>query len=166
MIVSDYGKGVVTDSLINELTKLDVFISVDPKVSNANVYQNVDIITPNTKEAKQMSSIEIDSFKNGFEMAAKKIIKASNAKYLLITQGSRGMTLFDKEKIVYHQPSKAKEVYDVTGAGDTVIAILTAAVASGFDIKSAVKISNAAAGVVVGKMGTATVTIEEIGENL
>jgi rfaE bifunctional protein kinase chain/domain len=167
VIVSDYGKGVVSEYLIDEVNLLDgVFISVDPKVNNANMYKNVDIITPNTKEAQQMSQIEINSFKNGVELAAKKILSQSNAKYLLITQGEKGMTLFNKEGVVYHQPSKAKEVYDVTGAGDTVIATLTAAVASGFNIKNAVAISNAAASVVVGKMGTATVTIEDIEHSL
>ena len=113
-----------------------------------------------------MSGVEIDSFKNGLELAARKIIKSSNARYLLITRGEKGMTLFDKEGKVYHQSSRAKDVYDVTGAGDTVIAVLTAAVASGFDIKQAVKISNTAAGIVVGKMGTASISIEEIENSL
>ncbi len=167
VIVSDYGKGVVTQHLIEGLTNIKgLFVSVDPKVNNVDIYRNVDIITPNTKEAKLMSGVEIDSFKNGLELAARKIIKASNARYLLITRGEKGMTLFDKDGKVYHQSSKAKDVYDVTGAGDTVIAVLTAAVASGFDIKQAVKISNTAAGIVVGKMGTASVSIEEIENSL
>ncbi len=167
VIVSDYGKGVVTKYLIEQLTKMDnLFVSVDPKVNNADMYKGVDIITPNTKEAKQMSSVEINAFKNGLELAAKKIINTSQTKYLLITQGSKGMTLFDKNGAVYKQQSKARDVYDVTGAGDTVIAILTAAIAAGFNIKNAVKISNAAAGVVVGKVGTATATIDEIRNNL
>ncbi len=166
-IVSDYGKGVVTRHLIDGLISINgLFVSVDPKVNNVDIYKNVDVITPNIKEAKQMSGIEIDSFKNGLELAARKIIKASDARYILITQGEQGMTLFDKEGAVYHQSSKAKDVYDVTGAGDTVIAVLTAAVAAGFDIKSAMKISNTAAGIVVGKMGTATVSIEEIESGL
>ncbi len=167
VIVSDYGKGVISEYLIKSLTDAeDIFISVDPKVNNADAYKNVDIITPNLKEAKQISGVEIDSFKNGVELAAKKIIENSNAKYVLITQGSKGMTLFDKNGFVYHQQSKAKEVYDVTGAGDTVIAILTAAVSSGFDIKNAIMIANAAAGIVVGRTGTASVTIDEIWNNL
>lgn len=166
-VVSDYGKGVITDSLIRELTGIDdMFISIDPKVNNADVYKNVDIITPNVKEAKEMSGVEIDSFKNGLELAAAKIIKKTNINYLLITQSEKGMTLFNKEGKVFYQPSKAKEVYDVTGAGDTVIAVLTAAVAAGFDIKESVRISNAAAGVVVGKMGTASVTTDEIENSL
>ncbi len=167
VIVSDYGKGVVTEHLINALTNINgLFVSVDPKVNNVDIYKSVDIITPNTKEAKQMSGIEIDSFKNGLELAAKKIINFSKAKYILITQGERGMTLFDKNGFIYHQSSKAKDVYDVTGAGDTVIAVLTAAVAAGFDIKSAIKISNAAAGIVVSRMGTASVSIKEIESSL
>ena len=166
VIVSDYGKGVVTEYLINELTKMGFFISVDPKVNNVGLYKNVNIITPNTKEAGQMSGVEIDSFKNGLELAARKIIRSSNAGYVLITRGEKGMTLFNRDGEVYHQSSKAKDVYDVTGAGDTVIAVLTAAVAAGFDIKSAVKISNAAAGLVVSKMGTSSVSIEELKDSL
>ncbi len=167
VIISDYGKGVVTEHLINGLTGIEgLFVSVDPKVNNVDIYKNVDVITPNMKEAKQMSGVEIDSFRNGLELAAKKIIKASNARYILITQGEKGMTLFDKGGAIYHQSSKAKDVYDVTGAGDTVIAVLTAAVASGFDIKSAMKISNTAAGIVVGRMGTAAVSLEEIEDSL
>ncbi len=163
VIVSDYGKGVVTEHLIRELTSISgLFISVDPKVSNADIYRNVDIITPNLKEAKEMSGVEINSFKNGLELAAKKIIRTSQARYVLITQGHKGMSLFNADGLVYYQPSQAKEVYDVTGAGDTVIAVLTAAIASGFDIKSAVRIANTAAGMVVGKMGTASVTAEEL----
>ncbi len=162
VIVSDYGKGVVSDYLIEELKKLGVFIAVDPKIKNAYAYKGVDIITPNLKEAEEISGVEIASFKNGLELAAKKIIKKTGCKYLLITEGERGMSLFDKDGLILKQPSKARDVYDVTGAGDTVIAVLTAAISSGFDIKDAVRLSNAAAGVVVGKMGTATLTLEEL----
>ncbi len=167
VIISDYGKGVITKHLIDKLTKIKgLFISIDPKITNADIYKNIDIITPNLKEAKEMSAIEINSFRNGIEMAAEKIIKSSNTKYLLITLGEKGMVLFDKNGKLYNQKSKAKDVYDVTGAGDTVIAVLTAAFVSGFNIESAMKIANAAAGVVVGKMGTATASIQEIKDNL
>ncbi len=167
VIVSDYGKGVVTEYLIKQLTSIEnLFISVDPKVSNADMYKKVDIITPNLKEAKQMSGVEIDSFRNGLELAARRIIKLSEARYVLITQGHKGMSLFNENGLVYYQPSQAKEVYDVTGAGDTVIAVLTASIAAGFDIKSAVRIANTAAGIVVGKMGTASVTLQELEDSL
>ncbi len=162
VIVSDYGKGVVSEYLIEELKKLDIFIAVDPKIKNAYAYKGVDIITPNLKEAKEISGVEIDSFVNGLELAAKKIIKKTGCRYLLITEGEKGMSLFDKDGLLLKQPSKARDVYDVTGAGDTVIAVLSAAISSGFDIKEAVKLSNAAAGIVVGKMGTATVSFEEL----
>jgi len=162
VVVSDYGKGVVSDYLIEELKKLGVFIAVDPKIKNAYAYNGVDIITPNLKEAQEISGIEIDAFPNGIELAAKKIIKKTKCRYLLITEGEKGMSLFDKDGLVFKQESQAKEVYDVTGAGDTVIAVLTAAISSGFDIKDAVVLSNAAAGIVVGKMGTATVNLEEL----
>ncbi len=167
VIVSDYGKGVVTEHLLKELTHIaGIFVSVDPKVNNAALYRDVDIITPNLKEAAQMSGVEIESFKNGLELAAKRIIKATGSRYVLITQGPRGMSLFDANGLVYHQPSRAKEVYDVTGAGDTVIAVLTAAVAAGFGMKEAVRIANTAAGIVVGRMGTASVELDELEEQL
>ncbi|WP_026939480.1 D-glycero-beta-D-manno-heptose-7-phosphate kinase [Hippea alviniae] len=166
VIVSDYGKGVVSEYLIKSIVELGVFVAVDPKIKNAYAYKNVNIITPNLKEAEEISGVEIDAFVNGIELAAKKIIKKTNCEYLLITQGEKGMSLFDKSGLIMYQPSKAKDVYDVTGAGDTVIATLTASVSAGFDIKDAVKISNAAAGVVVGKMGTATVSLNELKEAL
>ena len=162
VIVSDYGKGVVSDYLIEELKKLGIFIAVDPKIKNAYAYNGVDIITPNLKEAQEISGVEIDAFPNGVELAAKKIIKKTKCKYLLITEGEKGMSLFDKNGLIFKQESQAKDVYDVTGAGDTVIAVLTAAISSGFDIKDAVVLSNTAAGIVVGKMGTATVSLEEL----
>ena len=162
VIVSDYGKGVVSDYLIEELKKLGIFIAVDPKIKNAYAYNGVDIITPNLKEAQEISGVEIDAFPNGVELAAKKIIKKTKCKYLLITEGEKGMSLFDKNGLIFKQESQAKEVYDVTGAGDTVIAVLTDAISSGFDIKDAVVLSNTAAGIVVGKMGTATVSLEEL----
>ncbi len=162
VIVSDYGKGVVTQELIDGLVRMNKFISVDPKVRNAYFYKNVNIITPNLKEAKEISNIEINSFTNGVEIAAKKILGETNADYILITRGHEGMTLFSKKGDIYHQKAKTKEVYDVTGAGDTVIAVLTACVTAGFDIKQAVKIANIAAGIVVGKMGTATPTLDEM----
>ncbi len=166
VIVSDYGKGVVSRYLVEELKNLGVFISVDPKIKNACAYKGVDIITPNLKEAGEISGIEIEAFSNGIELAAKKILKKTNSKYLLITEGEKGMSLFNKNGLILKQASKAREVYDVTGAGDTVIAVLTAAISSGFDIKEAVLLSNAAAGIVVGKMGTATVSMEELKKSL
>ncbi len=166
VIISDYGKGVVSEYLIEELKKIGIFLAIDPKVKNTCAYKDADVITPNLKETEEISGIMIDSFTNGLELAAKKIIKKTNCRYLLVTEGERGMSLFDKNGLVLKQPSKAKDVYDVTGAGDTVIAVLAAAISSGFDIKDAVKLSNAAAGIVVGKMGTATVSIEELKEVL
>jgi len=166
VIISDYGKGVVSEYLIEELKKIGIFLAIDPKVKNTCAYKDADVITPNLKETEEISGIMIDSFTNGLELAAKKIIKKTNCRYLLVTEGEKGMSLFDRNGLVLKQPSKAKDVYDVTGAGDTVIAVLAAAISSGFDIKDAVKLSNAAAGIVVGKMGTATVSIEELKEIL
>ncbi len=166
ILISDYGKGVITKSLltylINLSKKLDVPITVDPKIEHFMEYKKVTVLTPNLNEAtlgmrlhkKPHTEQEI------YELG-KKILKKLNPQALVITRGPDGMTLFEKEK-TYHIPTRAKEVYDVTGAGDTVIAILTLCLAAGADFVSSCEISNFAAGIVVGKVGTATVSKEEL----
>ncbi len=167
LIISDYGKGVITRELIEGLTSMNgLFISADPKVKNAKYYRDVNLITPNLKEAEEMSRIDVTGLKNGLKLAANVILKDSNAEYVLITQGEKGMTLFSRDGTSFYQKAKAKEVYDVTGAGDTVVATVTAFFIHGFDIKDAVRVANVAAGIVVGKAGTATVTLEELEKEL
>lgn len=166
IIISDYGKGVISAKLIEDLrNKFDKFISVDPKVSHTKMYKNVDLITPNLKETQDISKVEIQN-DNDLKKAANVIIRNTKCKYLLVTQGENGMTLFSEKGLVYHEKALAKEVYDVTGAGDTVIAVSTMCFALGFEPIKAVKLSSIAASIVVGKRGTSSVKFEEIKEYL
>jgi len=165
LIISDYGKGTVQDipAVIRKAKKLRKTVLVDPKGDNFSKYKGADIITPNFSEFIG----EVGSVKSEREIntKAKALIKSLNLGALLVTRGSEGMTLFNKEKskiIRSDFPTQAKEVFDVSGAGDTVIASLAAALSTGFDISSAVKLANVAAGIVVGKSGTATASLSEI----
>ncbi|MFN3550635.1 MAG: D-glycero-beta-D-manno-heptose-7-phosphate kinase [Endomicrobiia bacterium] len=166
ILISDYGKGVITKGLlaylINVAKKLNIPITVDPKIEHFMEYKKVTILTPNLNEATLgMRLTKKPQTEQEIYELGKKILKKLSPQALVITRGPDGMTLFEKEKI-YHIPTRAKEVYDVTGAGDTVIAILTLCLATGADFVSSCEISNFAAGIVVGKVGTATVTKEEL----
>ncbi|MCX7956880.1 MAG: D-glycero-beta-D-manno-heptose-7-phosphate kinase [Endomicrobia bacterium] len=170
IIISDYGKGVITKSLlkflINLAKKLDIPITVDPKIEHFLEYKGVTTLTPNLNEA--ILGIRLNKKPQTEEeiyLLGRKILNKLKPEALVITRGPDGMTLFEKEKI-YHIPTRAKEVYDVTGAGDTVISILTLCLASGADFVSSCEISNFAAGIVVGKVGTATVSIKELEETI
>lgn len=169
IIISDYGKGVVTKKLIEMVSKFakesGIPLTVDPKIENFKFYKGVTCITPNTKEASEGSGVVIkDSL--SLLKAAKKIMKMLNPDTLLITRGSKGMALFERNGNVVKVPALAKEVFDVTGAGDTVISIFTAAIAAGANYVDAMKLSNLAGSIVVGKMGTATVTKSELADKL
>ncbi|MCX7910903.1 MAG: D-glycero-beta-D-manno-heptose-7-phosphate kinase [Endomicrobia bacterium] len=168
ILISDYGKGVITKSLLSYLIKLskklDIPITVDPKIEHFMEYKKVTVLTPNLNEATQgMRLHKKPKTEQEIYELGKKILKKLNPEALVITRGPDGMTLFEKEKI-YHIPTRAKEVYDVTGAGDTVVALLTLSLTAGADFVSGCEISNFAAGVVVGKVGTATVSKEELEE--
>ena len=172
LIISDYEKGVITIALLKEMLPLAnrkrLIICVDhPKFNNQTSYKkHVNIITPNKKEAARVSGIETES-KRGLEKTGKKLLNTLACDAVLITRGEEGMTLFERRKDkITHIPTKAKEVYDVTGAGDTVIAALTMALAVGASYEDAARISNHAAGIVVSKLGTATVDPEELINNI
>jgi len=169
VIVSDYGKGVINRKLINELLKLarkrKIPISVDPKVNSHIIYKGVTCITPNNNEAGRMFNREIIDDRS-LMAVGKGLMKRLGTKYILVTRGEKGMTLFQKSGRVIHIPTSAKEIYDVTGAGDTVISVLTLALAVGAPILDAAYLSNYAAGIVVGKVGTATINIDELREVL
>ncbi|MCA1932824.1 MAG: D-glycero-beta-D-manno-heptose-7-phosphate kinase [Calditerrivibrio sp.] len=164
IIISDYAKGIITKKLIKKLTDLclkqNKIITVDPKIENFFYYKGVTTLTPNNKEASTASGIEIKDERSLIK-CGKYILNKLKSKSLIITRGPDGMTLFQDEKIET-LPAMAKEVFDVTGAGDTVIAILTAALSSGIPLRESAIISNIAAGIVVGKVGTATVTQDEL----
>lgn len=165
VIVSDYGKGVVDLELMQEIASLakehDVFVAVDPKESHFYQYKDVSIVTPNVHEASGATRIEIRDLES-LEEAGKRLLAELNAEAALITRGSEGMSLFRPDQPTSHIPVMAREVYDVTGAGDTVVATLTLARVAGATLEQAAVLSNAAAAVVVGDVGTASVTPDEL----
>jgi rfaE bifunctional protein kinase chain/domain len=163
VILSDYGKGLLTPDFLKQLiSHLDgKIIAVDPKPEHTDAYTNATLITPNIFEAAAMAGMEAINEDGHVEAIARKLHSKLNLKQTLITRSERGMTLFDGEKC-HHIPTAARDVYDVTGAGDTVIALFTTCLARGDDPLKAAQTANLAAGVVVGKVGTATATWEEI----
>jgi len=154
IIVSDYGKGVITQNIMDLLVSSGKMIFVDPKPSNFMLYKNTTILTPNRKEAYELVKADKEE---SLENVAKKIMENLNLQRVLITLSSEGMALFEKDKVI-KIPAKAKKVYDVTGAGDTVISVLSMAKSIGASWEESAIIANYAAGYVVGEIGTATVT--------
>ncbi|MFH1612843.1 MAG: D-glycero-beta-D-manno-heptose-7-phosphate kinase [bacterium] len=169
VIIEDYGKGIITQNLLKNVLSLckanKKIITVDPKINYFNYYKEVDTITPNQSEAEQITGIKIIDEKSLYKVG-EKILKKLNCQSVLITRGDKGMVLFEKNGSITSVSTMAQEVYDVSGAGDTVISCFTLALVSGADKKQATYISNYAAGVVVGKLGVATVNKEEIKKNI
>lgn len=164
LVVSDYDKGVVTPRILREIlpeTYERLPVLIDPKLRNLNAYRPATLITPNHHEALKMSNTEDDS-DEGLRHAASVIQKNLGCDSVLITCGDRGMLLLEKDEPPAHVKTAAREVYDVTGAGDTVIAALAAALAAGASMLEAATFANQAAGIVVGKVGTATATAAEL----
>lgn len=167
VIVSDYQKGMISQELIKDIVKKtkpkDMFIAVDPKIGHFDFYKGVSLITPNVMEASSGSNIEIRDDITLLK-AGKSLMKKLSCKAVLITRGEQGMSLFEKNKVT-HIPTVARKVYDVTGAGDTVISAFTLAYVSGAKMEEAAVIANHAAGIVVGEVGTAAVTPEQLLES-
>ncbi len=165
IVLSDYCKGMVTSDLVRDIVPLarknGVIVSVDPKVSHFGMYRGVTILTPNTNEASIGSKIDIED-EDSLLRAGNLLLKRLKCAAVLITRGEQGMSLFEQGRKVIHIPTVAREVFDVTGAGDTVIGTLTLAMASGASMADAARIANYAAGIVVGIVGTATVMPEEL----
>jgi rfaE bifunctional protein kinase chain/domain len=166
--VSDYGKGVVSGAFMDGLRAIahgdaggSVLIGVDPKICNFRHYHDVDVLTPNHHEAGAFCGVEIMDDAT-LVRSGRQMIHELNCRHLLITQGKDGMTLFERDGEISHIPTVARKVFDVTGAGDTVIATLCLGLAAGLDPKSAAIISNYAAGIVVGEVGTSTVSREDL----
>jgi rfaE bifunctional protein kinase chain/domain len=153
-VVSDYGKGVITRRIMDFIKSLNKSIFVDPKPSNYQLYKNTTILTPNKKEAYE--SIKADK-NTDLEFVGRKIMSDLELNQLLITLGGEGMALFEGDKIL-RIPTKAKKVFDVTGAGDTVISVLALARLAGGTWEESASLANTAAGYVVGEIGTATVS--------
>jgi D-beta-D-heptose 7-phosphate kinase/D-beta-D-heptose 1-phosphate adenosyltransferase len=165
VLISDYGKGLITRNLLSKVIasakKHEKMIIVDPKGLDFSKYSGVSLLTPNKKEAALASGVEIND-ESSLEKAANKILENIGLDNLLITCGKDGMVLFERNKEPFRVKAEARQVFDVSGAGDTVIALLGLAVASGNSIHDSVTIANAAAGKVVGKAGTATVSKQEL----
>jgi len=151
------------DGLKSITSDCDFPVTVDPNVKNFPLYKDVTVITPNHNQAGKIAGREIIN-EEDLKKVGKKLLHNKKCKAVLITRGKDGMTLFEQEGRVTHIKSIARKVYDVTGAGDTVIATLTLGIAGGLDLKSAAYLSNLAGGVVVGEIGTSTVKIDNLKE--
>jgi D-beta-D-heptose 7-phosphate kinase/D-beta-D-heptose 1-phosphate adenosyltransferase len=169
LVVSDYAKGVVTATLMADLTRLAALrripIIVDPKVEHFSYYKGVTVVTPNHLEAAQAAGVHGDDDQTANE-AGDILRKRLGCECVLITRGEKGMSLFESNGSHWHIPTVARQVYDVTGAGDTAIGTLALAMASGASIRDGAILANYAAGIVVGMVGTATVTAQQLTEAL
>ncbi len=164
LIVSDYDKGVVTPRVLAELLPeayRRIPVLIDPKLRNFDAYRPATLVTPNHLEALRVTNLEEDSDQS-LQAAARAIRSRLACDAVLITRGNRGMMLLEGEGDPVCVATAAREVYDVTGAGDTVIATLAAALAAGASMTEAAVLANHAAGIVVGKLGTASATDEEV----
>ena len=172
VIVGDYGKGVVTQPLLNEIKTLchdcGVWLSLDPKPVHHLNLGGLSLITPNRKETFELANLPDDTRNvnpladKNLMAAAERLLNEIRPAVLLITLGELGMLLCQRGQKPFHIPTLAQEVFDVSGAGDTVIATCTRAIAAGASPVEAAIISNHAAGIVVGKVGTATASVEEL----
>ncbi|MBI5847768.1 MAG: D-glycero-beta-D-manno-heptose-7-phosphate kinase [Nitrospirae bacterium] len=167
VIISDYKKGMVTADLVKGILKKtrakNMFVAVDPKVGHFDFYKGVSLITPNLMEAAFGAGLDIRDDKS-LNRAGQALLRKLSLKAALITRGEQGMSLFEKNKVT-HIPTVARQVYDVTGAGDTVISAFTLATASGASLEDSAVIANHAAGIVVGEVGTAVATPEQLLES-
>ncbi len=165
VVVSDYGKGVVTAELLAELARLRVrhgfAYVIDPKRPNFPHYRGASLIKPNVLEASAAAAIEIHD-RASLADAGQRLLARWQADSVLISRGEAGMSLFKAGARPRHFPTVAREVYDVTGAGDTVLATCALALAAGGSFEESAILANHAAGIVVGKVGTATATTREL----
>jgi rfaE bifunctional protein kinase chain/domain len=167
LIISDYDKGVVTPSILGAILPLAyerIPVLVDPKLRNFSAYRPATLITPNHHEALRMTNLESDT-DDELHRASRSIREQLNCDAVLITRGDRGMMLLEGDGEPVYVATAAREVYDVTGAGDTVIATLAAALATDARLLEAAILANHAAGIVVGKVGTATASAAELIES-
>jgi rfaE bifunctional protein kinase chain/domain len=169
VIISDYDKGLLTPRLLQTAIAATQSqgkrVCLDPKIKNFMHYRGVDVITPNQLEAERAANLDIVD-EASLRAAAQRIREMLACQNVLITRGEHGLSLLAADDTLTSIPTVAREVYDVTGAGDTVIATLTLALAAGAKLDEAALIANHAAGVVVGKVGTATLTTAELLDSL
>lgn len=169
IIISDYGKGMITAGLLQDILSrvrsLGTITVVDPKVNHWTLYREVTVLTPNHWEAAAAWGRRVKTEADVLA-AGQHLLDALRVQAVLITRGPKGMSLFETDGRITHIPAVAREVYDVTGAGDTVVGAMALALASGATMVEAAQVANHAAGVVVGKVGTATVSLDELKESL
>lgn len=165
LLLSDYAKGVITPRIAEEVIRLareaDRPIIVDPKGRDYRKYRGATVVTPDTKEAQLALNHLLNPPDDLLEMG-RQLLTLLQGSAILITKGPEGMTLFDFDHEAVHIPTMARHVYDVTGAGDTVAATLSLALAAGSTLEQGARLANTAAGIVVSKVGTATVTLDEL----
>ena len=165
IVISDYNKGMITKKLIRGIRKIiadrNIVVCVDPKQNDFSFYRGCDIITPNHHEAGRAVGMALTGHDDIIK-AGQTLLKKYDFKAVLITRGEEGMTLMEHTGEVVNIPTVAKEVFDVTGAGDTVIGVFSLCVAAGASLREAAALANQAAGIVVGKVGTATVNQTEL----
>ena len=163
IVVSDYGKGVISRGLLEIIqgSALQRRVLVDPKIENYSLYQGHFIMTPNAREAGESVHGAMGSREEILDVGTR-IMEEKRLSNLLITLGGRGMVLFSDTRDVVHIPTVARDVFDVTGAGDTVIGVLALCLSAGLDVLTSCVIANCAAGLVVGQVGSAAVSPEEL----
>ncbi|MHA1809356.1 MAG: bifunctional heptose 7-phosphate kinase/heptose 1-phosphate adenyltransferase [Candidatus Heimdallarchaeaceae archaeon] len=163
VIISDYNKGLIDKYFVDNIRYIfkSVPILVDPACGCVNKYNDIDVITPNDREAEDLSGIKIKDNSSLVE-CAKKLIELTGCSLVVITMGSKGMSYLEKDGKIKSISASAKEVYDVTGAGDTAISILSLGFASELKIEDSIYLSNFASGIVVGKIGTSVITENEL----
>ena len=170
IIIEDYGKGFVTQNLLNTILsiakKYNKIITVDPNPANPLEWSGVTLVKPNRKEAFAAARKPFSEDMASVMEVGTELLEQWKTEYLLITLGEEGMVLFHPPETAYHTPTMAREVYDVSGAGDTAIAFFTAALSAGLSGPEAAEIANHAAGIVVAKLGTATLKVKELFESL
>lgn len=169
VIISDYAKGLISPSLLRKILPgtraAGKVVCIDPKMIDFAVYSPATVVTPNVSEIEQAAGMPISGNHN-LARAVKKVLGLPGIEHLLVTRGEEGMALFGNGFHPTYIPTVAREVFDVTGAGDTVISILALGLVSGLSILEAAVLSNIAAGIVVGKLGTASVTTTELMEGV
>ncbi|MFQ6093637.1 MAG: D-glycero-beta-D-manno-heptose-7-phosphate kinase, partial [bacterium] len=165
ILIQDYNKGTVTRGIIKEVTALArkrrKILAVDPKIDHFFDFVGATVFKPNQREVEGALGLKIGG-EESLRRAGERILKRLGCSYLLITRGEQGMTLFERNGKVTHVATRAKEVYDVSGAGDTVMAVLTVALATGADITEAATLANHAAGLVCAEVGIVPVAREEL----
>jgi len=168
VVISDYGKGFCTPEICSEIIRLanksGLPVIIDPKGSDWSKYAGATTVTPNVKELGEAVGRVVENIDEEVVLAAREIIDRVRLDFLIVTRSEQGITVVRKEDYT-HIPTEAREVYDVSGAGDTVVASLALCLGKGYDIDDAVKVANRAAGIVVSKVGTAPVLLSELNGN-